>query len=271
MNARSPLGYTPRLAPQGTGPRRRPDLPAGWVLLLGAIFAVLLILFIIGSTGNTDTADANPVGSDLVAKVKPALTRVGYGDIGVQADGRTIVLSGEVATRADVVAANAVAYSFAEVAEVINNLTFAGEPQLGQIPPEGGGGPITGGNSSSDDLLLQARLSTIAALNPILFETGSSELTAGSGSTITQIANVMLERPGLRVEVGGHTDSDGDPDANKTLSQSRADAVMTALIAAGVEPDRIAAVGYGDDIPIGSNETQEGKALNRRIEFLVLL
>ena len=71
--------------------------------------------------------------------------------------------------------------------------------------------------------------------------------------------------------MGGHTDSDGLPEENELLSQSRAEAVVTALVAQGVESERLDAVGFGDTQPIASNETGEGKARNRRIEFLLLL
>jgi outer membrane protein OmpA-like peptidoglycan-associated protein len=69
------------------------------------------------------------------------------------------------------------------------------------------------------------------------------------------------------VEVEGHTDSDGDDQANLALSVSRAEAVVDALIERGVSPDRLYAVGYGESLPIASNETKAGKQANRRIAF----
>ena len=80
----------------------------------------------------------------------------------------------------------------------------------------------------------------------------------------------MVDNPAARIEVGGHTDSDGVPEENEVLSQARADAVVASLVGKGVEAGRLQAVGYGDALPIASNETGEGKAQNRRIEFLLL-
>lgn len=270
MNARSPIGYSNRLAPGGLSPRRRPDLPLGGIVALGVVVAILVLLFIIGATSETDEVQADNTGDALVEVVRPALIRAGYGDVGISAQGRTIILTGELATRADVVAASAVVNSIGDVASVDNRLTYVGEPELGDIPTEGAP-PINGGTTSSADLLLQARLSTIAARDPIQFETGSNELTPASAATIAQIAQLMLDNPTVRIEIGGHTDSDGEEEANLALSQSRAEAVLAALTAAGIEPQRMIAVGYGETLPIGSNETQEGKARNRRIEFLVLV
>ncbi len=273
MNARSPVGYSNRLAPGGLSTRRRADLPFGWIVAAGVVLAVLVLLFIIGSTSGTDQADADVTGDSLVEVVRPALTRAGYGDVGLRADGRTIILTGELATRADVVAASAVVNSIGEVASVDNRLTYAGEPELGDIPTESGSAPIGDGSgvTSTADLLLQARLSTIAARDPIQFETGSNELTADSAGTIAAVAQLLLDNPTVRIEIGGHTDSDGEEAANEALSQLRAEAVLAALTAAGIEPQRMTAIGYGETLPIGSNETREGKARNRRIEFLVLL
>ena len=80
----------------------------------------------------------------------------------------------------------------------------------------------------------------------------------------------MIDNPTIRIEVGGHTDSDGVSEENELLSQARADAVVVSLTSKGVEADRLIARGFGDAQPIASNETGEGKAQNRRIEFLIL-
>lgn len=281
MNSRSPLGIPGSFGGSSRGPRRGPDLPLGRLLVIGGVLAVLVLLFIIGATGNTQEADAEVDRSDdLVNVVQPALTRAGYGDVIVESDGRTVTLSGELATRTDVVAAHAVVNSIAEVAFVINNLSFPGEAFVDDIPDgtadpnatdstnEGGG---AFGGTSTDALVLQSRIAQAAALDPIAFGSGGVELTAESAGTITGIAAILAENPTARIEVGGHTDSDGEPEANQALSQARADAVVNALIAAGVSADSLDSVGYGDTIPIASNETGEGKARNRRIEFLLLV
>ncbi len=75
--------------------------------------------------------------------------------------------------------------------------------------------------------------------------------------------------PGNAVEVSGHTDSSGDEAANVALSEQRAKAVVTYLTDAGVPASRLTAVGLGSSRPVASNDTDEGKALNRRIEFSV--
>lgn len=244
--------------------------------MVGGVLAVLLLLFVIGSTGTREEAEADETRVDLTSIVKPALTRAGYGDVVVVADGRTVTISGELATRTDVVAADAVVKSIAEVAFVVNNLSHPGSDIEDDLPNlEGGseaapGAPFTGGVSSAT-LILQSRIAQAAALDPITFQTGSPDLTPESATTIAEIARILTENPTARIEVGGHTDSDGEPEANMLLSQTRADAVVAALVGAGIEADRLVGVGYGPDIPIASNETGEGKARNRRIEFLLLV
>ena len=277
MNSSSPLGFPSQFNGPSRGPRRGADLPIGRLAVIGGVLAVLILLFIIGSTGTNQEAEANEDRTDnLEAIVKPALTRAGYGDVVVSADGRTVTISGELATRTDVVAADAVVKSIAEVGFVINNLSHPGQAFEEDIPNgegEGPGatGPIEGGGATTEALILQSRIAQAAALDPITFQTGSTELTPESARTITEIAQILADNPSARIEVGGHTDSDGEPEANKVLSQTRADAVVTALVGAGVETERLVAFGYGDSAPIASNETGEGKARNRRIEFLLVV
>ncbi|WP_141701155.1 OmpA family protein [Methyloceanibacter methanicus] len=100
------------------------------------------------------------------------------------------------------------------------------------------------------------------------FVTGSARLDARSMGVINAMTSVVMkcvQSGDLRVEVGGHTDSQGDSAFNKTLSQKRADAVVAALRARGVPEDAISATGYGDTQPIADNDTEEGRAANRRV------
>lgn len=86
-------------------------------------------------------------------------------------------------------------------------------------------------------------------------------------NTLAAVAQRCVDEGGLRLEVGGHTDSTGSEISNQLLSENRANAVREALIARGVDPDAIAAVGYGQSRPIGDNGTPEGRAQNRRTEI----
>ncbi|MGH8054367.1 MAG: OmpA family protein [Stenotrophomonas sp.] len=112
----------------------------------------------------------------------------------------------------------------------------------------------------------------VKALNlmNIYFDTGSATISRDSAETLTNAANAIKQAPaGTRIEVGGHTDNTGDAGANVTLSQQRADAVVARLGELGVAADSLTAKGYGQDKPRASNDTDEGKAQNRRIEFTV--
>ena len=108
------------------------------------------------------------------------------------------------------------------------------------------------------------------AAEPILFVTGSAELDPASVATIDDLAgivNLCTRAPGMIVTIGGHTDNTGEPEQNYVLSAQRARAVKDALAARGVPPGRMIAVGYGETEPIADNETEEGRAQNRRTTF----
>ena len=102
----------------------------------------------------------------------------------------------------------------------------------------------------------------------ITFDINKSTLKPESMGTINQIFKLMKENPTLKFEIGGHTDSDGSDASNLALSQQRADMVMKKLIGLGIETARLTAVGYGKSKPIADNKTFEGKAKNRRVEFV---
>jgi len=102
------------------------------------------------------------------------------------------------------------------------------------------------------------------------FEFGEADLLSVSEATLDAVADVLRRYPALRVRVGGHTDSVSSAAFNLRLSQRRADAVRDHLVGSGVEADRVEAVGFGESRPVASNETETGRALNRRVEFVAL-
>lgn len=116
-------------------------------------------------------------------------------------------------------------------------------------------------------LICKDKVGAFATRNAILFQSGSANIAADSLPAIDELAADLALCPEASVEVEGHTDSDGDDQANLALSVSRAEAVVDALIERGVNADRLYAIGYGESLPIASNETRAGKQANRRIAF----
>lgn len=102
---------------------------------------------------------------------------------------------------------------------------------------------------------------------PIVFDTNSDRLMAGSSATLDQVAAIANQYPALKMRIEGHTDNVGDDQKNLQLSQRRADAVKTYLGNKGVDASRITAVGYGESQPVHGNDTTSGRDKNRRVEF----
>jgi outer membrane protein OmpA-like peptidoglycan-associated protein len=103
----------------------------------------------------------------------------------------------------------------------------------------------------------------------LLFDTGKATLQASSQEQLNNIASILKAYPNAHVKIGGYTDNTGDAAANMALSDARAKNVMNAFVAAGIDPSRVESKGYGDQYPVGDNNTEEGRALNRRIALLV--
>ncbi|MBI1225650.1 MAG: OmpA family protein [Bacteroidetes bacterium] len=110
----------------------------------------------------------------------------------------------------------------------------------------------------------------IIRLNYVYFKTGLAELDDRSKYELDNLIAVLNKYPNMTIEVAGHTDSDGDDAANMTLSQERAKAVYDYLVTNQVASNRLRSRGYGETKPVDSNETEEGKAKNRRTEFQIL-
>ena len=115
-----------------------------------------------------------------------------------------------------------------------------------------------------DRLASEGKIITYA----ITFEVGKADLKPESMVEINRIAKLMHENPGLEFEVQGHCDATGSDKVNDPLSQKRAEAIVAALVEQGIASARLTAVGKGSHAPIASNSTDEGRAKNRRVEFV---
>ncbi|MGA2587465.1 MAG: OmpA family protein [Candidatus Aminicenantales bacterium] len=108
-----------------------------------------------------------------------------------------------------------------------------------------------------------------AAVYGINFDTGKSAIKSESAQAIGEIAKLLQADPGLKIHVVGHTDNVGGVDGNIKLSQDRAEAVLQALVRDhGIAPDRLRSYGCGQFAPVASNDTEEGRAKNRRVELV---
>ena len=103
----------------------------------------------------------------------------------------------------------------------------------------------------------------------VLFEFGKSDLTAASKQSLDKIVLVFNKYPDTNVEIQGHTDSKGSNEFNMTLSVKRATTVVDYLKAKGITAERLTVKGFGEEVPKYDNETEEGRAQNRRVEFLI--
>jgi outer membrane protein OmpA-like peptidoglycan-associated protein len=108
------------------------------------------------------------------------------------------------------------------------------------------------------------------AIKGIYFETGSAKILPTSYTALDSAVAVLGGYKSVRLRIEGHTDNAGKPAANKKLSEARAESVKKYLTSKGVDSGRLETEGYGDTRPVGDNETTEGRAANRRIEFSIL-
>ena len=104
----------------------------------------------------------------------------------------------------------------------------------------------------------------------VTFESGSDRLTRGSREVLARAAEALQAHPEIAIELQAHTDSEGPTSANQRLSEARARAAKQALVEAGAAPDQLLAAGYGESTAIADNDTEAGRARNRRIVFKLL-
>ena len=118
--------------------------------------------------------------------------------------------------------------------------------------------------------LRQTESGVVVTLGDVLFESGQTELREEAMESLVEVVDLLQSEPEKKIRIEGHTDSTGNAEANLRISQQRADSVLTALVSLGVSAGRITSAGMGQDFPIASNETEEGRAQNRRVDVILL-
>jgi outer membrane protein OmpA-like peptidoglycan-associated protein len=107
-------------------------------------------------------------------------------------------------------------------------------------------------------------------LNYIYFDFDKTSLTPESTPELDRVVNFLQQNSSIQVEIAGHTDNKGSDDYNLNLSQGRAQAVVDYLTDNGIDPGRLVAKGYGEGSPVATNDTEEGRQTNRRVEVKVI-
>lgn len=256
------MNWDARLAPGGMSSPRgsRSGMPR-WVWVALALLFLLLVMWFLASRGPDETAAAAG-GGDVAEAVRIAESRAGYSEVDVAVTDGRVVLTGELPTFEDSFAAEKVAFSVPGVVAVDNQINTVEVVPNTILPPPP--------EATEQDEELELSLLRETVRNPIVFGSNSADLDPVSGATIDSVAALLEQFPTARVEVQGYTDSDGEEDTNLALSAQRAEVVLQQLVARGIGADRLESQGFGEANPVASNDTRDGKAENRRIEFRVI-
>jgi OOP family OmpA-OmpF porin len=129
--------------------------------------------------------------------------------------------------------------------------------------------PVKPAAAPVDATVCQQLFADLLAKGKIRFESGRATIDPDSAGLLDRLIETALRCPTVNIEIAGHTDADGEDGFNQALSEKRAQAVSDYLVKAGLPASRFTAIGYGSTQPVGANDTDEGKAQNRRIEFVV--
>lgn len=200
---------------------------------------------------NLKASAGAPQGFSSVAiQTLGALSRVSSGSL--ELSDRNIKLTGDAL--------------YAVAADQIRNSLGGELPQGWKANAEVAVKPVA---SAVDPTVCQQLFFELLAKARIRFESGRATIDQDSIGLLDRLIETALRCPNANIEVGGHTDTDGEAAANQTLSEKRAQSVADYLVKAGLPTDRLRAVGYGSSQPVAVNDTDEGKAKNRRIDFNV--
>ncbi len=245
-------GEAPRAAPP---PPRAPEPQKSgpnfgkWLLIAAAI---LVVLFLLRSCGD----DAERVASDAMQSVEETAEKAG------EMAKDTAAAVGEAASDAADAVGDAASSAMEAVKEGFARLTLPSGETIDVM----------------DDGFVASWVAYLDTgdgdnrfiFDALEFETDSARLAMSSNRQLDVVASVLKGYPASFIMVEGHTDNTGDSGYNAKLSLDRAQAVREALISRGIDPGRISAVGSGDAQPIDTNDTEEGRANNRRVELVVV-
>ncbi len=229
-------------------------MKSSWLLLIVFLVAqALLILF-------CARWHAPRIQASLTEASVQALGSAGV-DLGsgLVLDGRDAWLTGQVATVELKSQAEAAVKRIRGV-RVVHNLLTVGAPAPAPASAPAPAPAVSEVQRSIDELI---------AGRIVEFESGSATLTAGGQALVDEVADLLELFPDARVEIGGHTDSQGSAGNNRQLSARRAETVRRRLIENGVAAASLTAEGYGESRPLADNNSPEGRLRNRRVEFNV--
>lgn len=220
---------------------------------------------------------AERIENDLSYTSNQLLKEQQVGGVIVNMDGRDAILTGTVKDMQRSEEIENIIASLSGIHAVDNQLKIAStpaiEPKPVMEPTPVAEKEITLTSESEVEALAQpqavGKILQSLDLSGITFLFGSDEITAQGTNILREVAGVLNGYPQFDIMVRGHTDSVGDDNLNLELSQRRAQSAMNYLTSQGISADRMSAIGYGGFEPIASNDTTEGRALNRRIEFAV--
>jgi len=227
-------------APQLDARDLEPDGIWPWVV---AIAAGILLVIALGER-------LSAIPDSLERQTRASAVSANAGDIDIGLDGRDVTLAGEIGPdidRGDLVRR----IRAIDGVRIVRDELLVIDPATRQRESR----------AAFRDALAGVDVSRVA------FQAGSAELSAGSDDALEALVQLMRERPGHRIRVAGHTDSQGRAAVNLELSRDRAGAVAAYLIGRGVDRSRVLAQGYGATQPVAENGTAAGRARNRRIEI----
>lgn len=118
--------------------------------------------------------------------------------------------------------------------------------------------------------LRQTESGVVVTLGDVLFETAETQLRPEAMESLVEVVDLLQSEPDKDIRIEGHTDSTGNAETNIRISQQRADSVLEALVSLGVDAARITSAGMGQDFPIASNDSEDGRAQNRRVDVILL-